>query len=177
MNAGRGLVVLAALVLGAGAAARDARAQEPSDLTGTWIGSVSCNATVAEDGSKAKSSERNLTLLIHRIANGPNGAEYAANFQVLQNFSARSIDVGGLGSGKGVLALADCGDSDDTAAGATEVTRLKFSVNGAKGTGKLSGEAFFAETDGAPEGGGSGTCKLSFKRVDMVDPNDVNGCD
>jgi hypothetical protein len=176
MNAGRGLVVLAALALAA-AAARDARAQAPSDLTGTWVGSVSCNATVADDGSKAKSSERNLTLLIHRVADGPNGAEYAANFQVLQNFSARSIDVGGLGSGKGVLTLADCGDDDDAATGATEVTRLKFSVNAAKGTGKLSGQAFFNQTDGDPEGGGSGTCKLSFKRIDMIDPNDVNGCD
>jgi hypothetical protein len=113
MNARRAVYALLGAALLVAAAGREARAQAPSDLTGTWEGRVSCSFTLAEFGTTAKGTNRQ-TLLLRQVSVGPNGAEYAALFEnVPGSFSARTIDVGGAGSGKGVMVMADCDDSDD----------------------------------------------------------------
>ncbi len=177
MIATRTILLTLAVALAALAAARGAHAQLalPSDLTGTWQGKMSCKASEAETGATTSARLKDLTLHLRLVNPGANGAEYAARLDGF-DYSARSIDVGGAGSGKGVLALVLCGSDDDASTGETELWKLAFKVNAAKETGKLSGELLLDDTeDGA--GGGSAQCKTSWKRISMNDANDAAGCD
>lgn len=180
MIAKRTLVLTVAVALAALAAGRMAHAQGalPSDLSGTWVGKVSCKANDAATGASVPLKAKDLELHLRLLNPGTNGAQYAARFDDL-DYSARSIDVGGTGSGKGVLALVLCGSNDDTRAGEAELWKLSFKVDPAKGTGKLSGELHFADTDTGTADvtdGVSGQCTTSWKRISMDDGNDAAEC-
>ncbi len=148
----------------------------PSDLTGTWLGKVSCKATSADDGRNGNATIRNLTLLVRGVQANGNGREYVVDLEG-DAYSARSADLGETGSGKGAYAMALCGSSDDVWTGVTELWRMDFKANAAKGTGKLSGELFFNDTSltREPDEGAIGRCKTSWKRISADEPN-AAGC-
>jgi hypothetical protein len=111
-------------VLALGLFATPARAGGPivSNLTGTYSGSVTCKQTHA-DGEADTFKTVNSVLRIAQAATHANGAFLDVTIDGVP-YSARTIDVDGANSGKGVGAFVFCGGDDDAYSGETEVEKF-----------------------------------------------------
>lgn len=168
------LVVGVALGIGLGTASVRAGGPAVSNLTGTYSGSFTCKQTHA-DGEADTFKTVNSVLRIAQVATYANGAFLDVTIDGVP-YSARSIDVGGANSGKGVGAFVFCGGNDDAYAGETEVEKFTFKVNAEKGTGTIKKNGLFNYNPGAPGEGSLGSCKGSWKRTSTDVPVIANGC-
>jgi hypothetical protein len=150
------------------ASSANAGGQLVSNLTGTYAGSYTCKRTHS-DGETDTFKHVPSELLINQVTTYNNGAFLDVTIDGVP-YSARSIDVGGAGSGKGVGAFVFCGGNDSAYLGDTEVEKFTFKLNAEKGTGTIKKSGLFNYTGDAPGGGELGSCKGSWKRTDTAPP-------
>jgi hypothetical protein len=158
----------AALVLLAFAVEARAGASIASNLTGTYQGSFTCKQTHL-DGERDSFKQVNSVLLIAQVSTYSNGAFLDVTIDGVP-YSARSIDVGGAGSGKGVGAFVFCGGGDEAFTGDTEVEKFTFKVNATKGTGTIKKNGLFNYSATL------GSCKGSWKRTSTSVPLIMTSC-
>jgi hypothetical protein len=139
-----------------------------SNLTGTYTGSFTCKQTHT-DGESDTFKTVNSVLRIAQVTTNNNGAFLDVAIDGVP-YSARTIDIGGANSGKGVGAFVFCGGNDDAYSGNTEVEKFTFKVNAEKGTGTIKKNGLFNYTDGPPGSGSLGSCKGSWKRTSIDVP-------
>jgi hypothetical protein len=143
----------------------------PSNLEGTYTGTVSCkfnNASNGETGGFKSDSE----LRIRQVTAGANGTALAILLDDA-SYSGRSIDTG---TGKGQVAFVRCGSGNSAWSEPTEVWKSKFSVKLNSSTGSISGTSVYNEANTGPGQGTLVTCKGKWKRVDASEPVGAVGC-
>lgn len=133
-----------------------------SNLTGTYEGSFTCKQTHL-DGERDSFKQVNSVLRIAQVSTYANGAFLDVTIDDVP-YSARSIDVGGAGSGKGVGAFVFCGGGDEAFTGDTEVEKFTFKLNATKGTGTIKKSGLFNYSESL------GSCKGSWKRTSTSVP-------
>jgi hypothetical protein len=144
------------------AASAHAGAPIASNLTGTYQGSFTCKQTHL-NGERDSFKMVNSVLQIAQVSTYMNGAFLDVTIDGVP-YSARSIDVGGAGSGKGVGAFVFCGGGDEAYTGDTEVEKFTFKLNATKGTGTIKKTGLFNYSETL------GSCKGSWKRTSTAVP-------
>ena len=162
---------LAALALASflALAAPSARAQ--LGLAGTYTGTYSCRFNEASGGAAETSRQRASKLVISELAMSADGEQLALSIDDVL-FSGRVFELGGAGSGHGLGAFARCGSTGDAYAGPhTSVQRVTWRVNTAKSPGRITVDEIFNVVSGAPGAAAVGTCKGTWTRVLLDEPN------
>ena len=166
MKASGSLMVLAACALMFSPA--PAAGQSAPDLTGTWTGRWSCKSF---DGVKFNEKNTTSTLLITQSGSvlaahidGPLDPQFFYNGAVIPDDKKPEE--------KGEVVMNQCGTDNLPVAGPTESeivrAQVKTKLNSPKASFK--GTSVF-ENDGPTVG----TCRYSFKRLDITDPG-VTAC-
>lgn len=141
------------------------------DLTGTWSGSLTCNAFVG--GVKQKT----VRTPIMRIS------QAGFDIGVQLDFGAGTSRYAGLANPdtkkpelKGETALILCGTDNELGVDAPdEIARMSASTKTGKVKASLKGLSFFSNPQvSAPN---HGTCKWKWTRIDTVDPLLPTRCD
>jgi len=133
------------------------RAAGAFDLTGTWVGKLSCRGNLV--GKKDNVSAAPSTLLVTQNAGfllSADGIFYAADAIADPAKPTR-----------GEIAIIRCGTTAQSGEFGGEIGRMKVSTNPAKGTGTLSGTSYRTDVLVASS---VYTCRWSYKRISTTPP-------
>lgn len=133
------------------------------DLTGHWTGKWNCKGF---DRTKFTSSEKSSTLAITQV-----GPAFAANIDGITGFFYNVTPLTDAAKPeKGEAVLLACPTANPLGSGDAEIIRAAVKTKNGTVNATLKGTSVFAND--APE---VGTCKYSYKRIDISDPA-VAGC-